>query len=56
MRWRCDADADCMDGTDEEDCGTGGNSSAGVTSCAGDGAEHQSSTWAWQAGCGLSQA
>uniref|UniRef100_A0A8B9N7P4 Prolow-density lipoprotein receptor-related protein 1 n=1 Tax=Accipiter nisus TaxID=211598 RepID=A0A8B9N7P4_9AVES len=25
MRWRCDADADCMDGTDEENCGTGGN-------------------------------
>uniref|UniRef100_A0A663N6E5 Prolow-density lipoprotein receptor-related protein 1 n=1 Tax=Athene cunicularia TaxID=194338 RepID=A0A663N6E5_ATHCN len=23
MRWRCDADADCMDGTDEENCGTG---------------------------------
>lgn len=28
MRWRCDADADCMDGTDEENCGTGGNGSA----------------------------
>lgn len=28
MRWRCDADADCMDGTDEEDCGTGGKGSA----------------------------
>uniref|UniRef100_A0A8D2LBK3 Prolow-density lipoprotein receptor-related protein 1 n=1 Tax=Varanus komodoensis TaxID=61221 RepID=A0A8D2LBK3_VARKO len=22
LRWRCDADADCMDGSDEEDCGT----------------------------------
>uniref|UniRef100_A0A493TNA8 Uncharacterized protein n=1 Tax=Anas platyrhynchos platyrhynchos TaxID=8840 RepID=A0A493TNA8_ANAPP len=28
MRWRCDADADCMDGTDEEDCGTGGKGGA----------------------------
>uniref|UniRef100_A0A8V5GXN2 Uncharacterized protein n=1 Tax=Melopsittacus undulatus TaxID=13146 RepID=A0A8V5GXN2_MELUD len=28
MRWRCDADADCMDGTDEENCGTGGKSNA----------------------------
>lgn len=24
LRWRCDADADCMDGSDEEACGTGG--------------------------------
>uniref|UniRef100_A0A670IUS4 LDL receptor related protein 1 n=1 Tax=Podarcis muralis TaxID=64176 RepID=A0A670IUS4_PODMU len=23
LRWRCDADADCMDGSDEEDCSTG---------------------------------
>uniref|UniRef100_A0A8C5IHQ7 Uncharacterized protein n=1 Tax=Junco hyemalis TaxID=40217 RepID=A0A8C5IHQ7_JUNHY len=29
MRWRCDADADCMDGSDEENCGTGGNGTAG---------------------------
>lgn len=28
MRWRCDADADCMDGSDEESCGTGGNGRA----------------------------
>lgn len=28
MRWRCDADADCMDGSDEENCGTGGNGTA----------------------------
>lgn len=28
MRWRCDADADCMDGSDEENCGTGGNGRA----------------------------
>lgn len=24
FRWRCDADADCMDGSDEENCDTGG--------------------------------
>lgn len=23
LRWRCDADADCMDSSDEEACGTG---------------------------------
>lgn len=27
LRWRCDADADCMDGSDEEACGTGGEPS-----------------------------
>lgn len=35
MRWRCDADADCMDGTDEENCGTGGNGRAGCPLRAG---------------------
>ena len=24
IRWRCDADADCMDGSDEERCDSGG--------------------------------
>lgn len=24
FRWRCDADADCMDGSDEENCNSGG--------------------------------
>lgn len=28
LRWRCDADADCMDGSDEEACGTGGEPAA----------------------------
>lgn len=24
IRWRCDADPDCMDGSDEENCGSSG--------------------------------
>lgn len=24
IRWRCDADPDCMDGSDEENCGSAG--------------------------------
>lgn len=24
IRWRCDADADCLDGSDEEKCDSGG--------------------------------
>lgn len=35
FRWRCDADADCMDGSDEEKCDTGGNKHTVVCPVAG---------------------
>lgn len=37
LRWRCDADADCMDGSDEEACGTGGERAPPPGHCAAPG-------------------